>query len=232
MQISDLVAQLLITIVSVSPVVIVQLRQTMSVKKDSKVIMDSLKETYAQNNKLNEIITNHVERSEFSSELHGIIQARSANIIRLCQLDARYKSVLKTMANLLEDLAFKYYYNKYRKIKHEIIDFLDVEMEDIETTIKRITKHSVTDTKTYKYGSGGSTKEVTISFYDFIYDEVNKNPFKFLRILRIALEENGFDTIDGPDFIETMDKFTKLILVSFIEEVKEWNKIKDISNDR
>jgi hypothetical protein len=224
MSLPEFIDKIIISAGTVTPVILFQIKQYFTNKKDNKILQDSLKETYAQGTRMNETLTAHIERADFSTELHGIIQARAANVIRLSQLDSRCKSVMKEMAKKLEDLSFSYYYNKNRKIKHEMQDFLDVEFEDIETGIKRITKQGVQDFKTYKYPTG---KTEVISFYDFIYDEKNRNPFKNLRILKIALEENGFDDEEGPDFIETMDKFTKLILVSFIEDVNAWNEIID-----
>lgn len=220
-------------VVSIGPiigVIIMQVRQNWQIKKDNTIIMNSLKETYAQNSKVNETLTTHVEQSVFKSELHSIVQGRSFNIIRTSQLDPKFKLILKDMSAMLENLAFLFYYNKHRKVKHEMADIIEVEINYIEDYIKSLTRLTIDDYKTIKYGSGGATKEKIISFYDFIYDEENKNPFQFLRILRVALETNGFDTEGGPDFIETMDKFTKLILTSFVDEVSEWNKIKDETN--
>jgi len=225
----DFIDKIIISVVTVLPVVIVQIKQYFTNKKDNKIIQDSLKETYAQNQKTQEIVKDHIGKSDFNTELHGIVQARSTNVIRLSKLDSRHKSVLKFVAKSLEDLAFKYYYYKNRKVEHERVDFVDEEMADIETNIKRTVKTSIQDFKTVRYDTG---KHEVISFYDFIFDDKNKNPFKNLRILKVALEENGFGTEDGPDFIEIMDKFTKLILVSYTDDVEAWNDIEDYTEKK
>jgi len=209
--------------------IFMQWKSNINNKKDNKIIMESIKETYAQSQKTQEIVKEHIGKSDFNTELHGIIQARSTNVIRLSKLDPKYKSVMKAMSKSLEDLAFKYYYYKNRKIEHERVDFVDEEMVDIETNIKRITKQTIQDFKTMKYGTN---KYEVVSFYDFVFDEKNKNPFQNLRILKIALEENGFGTEDGPDFIETMDKFTKLILSSFIDDIKAWENVEDFTDKK
>jgi len=209
------------------PVIIVQIKQARTATKDNKVILDSLKENYAQTGELKASLTKHIAESQFQQNLHGVIQTRAANLILTSQYETRYKTVMKSMAKKLESLAFRYYYSKYRGVEYEMKDFLTVEIDDIEASIKLQIKHEIPDIKKYKYDRG---KVHTISFHDFYYDENTKTPNKYLRILGIVLEENGFDSgeEDAPDFIQTMDKYTKDILTSFMEEVKEWNKIKDI----
>jgi len=216
--------QLIVSIGPVIGVIIMQWKSNVSNKKDNKIIMDSIKETYSQSQRSHEILTEHIETSVFNTELHGVVQARSTNVIRLSKLDPRHKSVMKFASKSLEDLAFKYYYYKNRKVEHERIDFVDEEVTDIETNIKIFVKRAIQDFKTIKYSTG---RYEVISFYDFIFDENNKNPFKNLRILKVSLEENGFGTEDGPDFIEIMDKFTKLILVAYTDDVKAWNDVED-----
>jgi len=195
-------------------------------KKENKIIMDSVKENYSQTGELKGAFEKRVAISTFNQNLKSRLQSRRSQIIRASNLDARHKSILKYWAKLIEDLSFEYYYNEYRGISYEMKDFLEVELEEIENSIKAKILHDIQESKVIKYDS--MNNETRITFYAWITDVDNRKPFAKMELLKIVLEHNGFDNPDNensPNFIDTMDEHLKYIMELYIKEVRAWNKI-------
>lgn len=203
-------------------------REKIKTKKENKIIIDSLKENYAQTSIVKENQEKGKKIVDFNLSLKSKLQSRRSQIIRGSKLDTKHKSILKKWAKLIEELAFEYYYNEFRGITYEMKDFLEVELADIEHHIKSRIEHDIKETKIIKYDSNNNP--TTISFYTWITDEIHRKPFARMELLSIALEHNGFDDPtkeDSPDFIYTMDENLKLILESYVNEVNKWNDLEE-----
>jgi hypothetical protein len=197
-------------------------------KKENKIIADALSENYAQTGKIKENQDEHKKIILFNIKLKSKLQSRRSKIIRASNIDAIHKSILKIWAKMLYELADDYYHNEYRGIEHEMRDFLEVEISDIESYIKIKIKHDFDETKIIKYDSNNNP--TTINFYSWITNENNRKPFDNMELMKIELQKNGFDNPkneDSPCFIMTMDKHLKNILESYVFKVREWNAIRE-----
>jgi hypothetical protein len=218
------ISAIIVAAIAIIPAVLAGINQARNSKKSNKIIVDSLKENYQQTSEIKEKLLAHIDESVFERNLRSTIQTRAYNIIALSKLPQPFVAILKLMARQLEALSFRYYYSKYRKIDYEMSDFLDIEFENIKTSITRYIKFDINLTKKYKYSAG---KVHTVSFLDFFLNEDVRIPFKHLDLLKVTLIENGFDEEDGPNFIDTMDEYTKVILLSFIDDVHTWNNLSE-----
>jgi hypothetical protein len=197
-------------------------------KKENKIIADALSENYAQTGKIKENQDEHKKIIVFNIKLKSKLQSRRSKIIRASNIDAVHKSILKIWAKMIYELADDYYHNEYRGIEHEMRDFLEVEISDIENYIKLKIKHDFDESKIIKYDSNNNP--TIINFYSWITNEINRKPFDNMELMKIELQRNGFDNPKNelaPDFIMTMDKHLKATLESYVYKVREWNMIKE-----
>jgi hypothetical protein len=224
----DNILKLFAILLPIAPVVFAQIKQYRATKKDNKIITDSLKELYSQNEKIEKSVTSHQDVTKFNLDLRNGIQIKANQAISYSKLDPEFKAIMKEISRRLESLAFGFYYNKNRGKIYEIEDFVNEEINDLKNCYSALIKN-IDKSKITGWDKFGQPK--LVYFDKFMLDENTRRPFCYFDSLKYTLDKNGFDNKNdenSPDFIETMIAYTKNTLNKFVDDVNEWNKIKEV----
>lgn len=215
------------SLIPVAPVIYAQIKQYKTQKRESKAMIEGVREVSAQNTNYREREDLRDKKDKFDKELTSTLEGTRSIIIVSSDVPEMHKSMMRSWGKYIEELAFSYYYNQHRGVAYKIKDFLDVEIGNIETVIKAFIKHDLNESKIVKYKMDG--EPITSNFFEWVTDTQNRKPFARMEVLKISLMHNGFDNPeneDSPNFIETIDENLKLILEGYRDLYYDWRKIK------